>query len=368
MMFLVVLIAFFSHELLRAESVKIDHEKEIVFGQSGVFSGPMGLYGQTIKDGINAYFSRVNQQGGVKSKKIRLISREDKSSLALAQKNMEYFKEQGITMFIGNMGTHNVLSLSSALKTNEIGLFFPWSGDVRLQDASLTSLVNGPGLMEPQTDKLADYVIEQLGHKRVAIFHGDDSFSTAAAEHFADVLRKRGLEPLASVYYNRFTLDIITSAQKLLSFDPRAVVCIGTSVPVTKLINYFFERGHYATTFLGIDSTLFVSDQLRGKNVPFFYTSAVPDPKTSTIPLAKQYLHDIARYCPQETPNVLSFTYYMSAAILVEAIKNVDGELTIKSIMDALGSMRDYDLHGFLVNFDAKTRYAYGKTVSLIKG
>lgn len=368
MILFLALVTLLSSSTLVAEPNKVDHGKEIVFGQSVAFTGSMALYGQTIKDGINAYFSRVNQHGGVKGKKLRLISLDDKGSLELSKKNMNSLRKQGVTMFIGNMGTKNILALLPMLKNDEIALFFPWSGDARLRDASLKSLINGPGFMEPQLRKLVDYAVKDLGLKRVAIFHGDDSFSIDAAQSCAADLRSQHLNPLAVVSYNRTTLDVLDGANKLLAVDPRAIICIGTSVPVVKLINQFFEHGHYATTFLGIDSTLFVGEKLRGKGVPFYYTAAVPDPKTSNMLLVKQYLHDIARYCPQETPNVLSFTYYVSAAMLVQAIKNIEGGITHEAIMHYLESMHDYDLEGFTVTFDPVTRYLYGTDVSLIKG
>ncbi len=353
---------------LLSQSVKIDFEKEIVFGQSGAFTGSMSLYAQTIKDGINAYFSRVNKQGGIKGKTLRLISLDDKGMISLALKNVAELKKQEVTMFIGNMGTDNVLALTPFLKRDEIALFFPWGGDNRLSDPSLTSIINGPGLMEPQLAKLADYVVRVLGHKRVVIFYADDSFSTSAAEQLERKLESKGVKALATVSYNRFTLGAFNGFDKLLAVEPRAVLCIGTSTPVSKLINYFFERGHYATHFLGIDSTLFVGNKLTGKGAAFYYTAAVPDPKTSKMLLAQQYLHDITRYCPHETPNVLSFTYYISAAILVEALKNLEGPITQRAIIQYIESMHEYDLNGFFVNFNAETRHAYGSDVKVIKG
>ncbi len=367
MKFCLLLITLFSGQLL-ANQVKIDLGKEIVFGQSGAFTGSMGLYGQTIRDGINAYFSRVNQHGGVKGKKLRLISLDDKGSLPLALQHIKKLREKGVTMFFGNMGADNVLSLLSAIKKNEVAMFFPWSGDLRLRDAALTSLINGPGLMQPQVQSLVDYAVKDLGLKRIAIFHGDDSFSTGVVHDLSVSLQKFNIKELAVVSYNRATLSVRESADKLLAVDPRAVICIGTSIPVVKLIDYFFCQGRYATTFLGIDSTLFVGEKLRGKGVPFYYTAAVPDPRISKMSIAKQYLHDIARYCPQETPNVLSFTYYLSAAMLVASIQHGESIPTRDEMMHFLESMHHYDLEGFKINFDPATRHLYGTDVCLIKG
>lgn len=353
-----------------AEEEKPSEQKILLFGQSGAFSGPMGLYGYTIRDGINAYFDRVNRQGGVKGYRLQLVSMDDKGKLPLASKHIKDMRDQGITMFIGNMGNDHVQSLVPDLKRNEIALFFPWIGSYLLRDASLTSLINGPGFMEPQLTKLADYVVQDLGHKRIAVFHADDSFSTSSAQLLADDLRSRGKIKVEVIAYNRMTLMMKDAADKIKKseLDPRAIIGIGTSVPIVKMISHLFAHGRYASTFLGIDSTLFVGDMLRGRGIPFYYTAAVQDPKTSSMPIAQQYLHDIARYRPDETPNVLSFTYYLSAALLVAAMKACDGKPTREQIIKNIEKMQQYNLDGFTVSFDAKTRHLYGTDVYLIKG
>lgn len=363
-----VLMLLFSVVACQAQRLQIDHAHEIVFGQSAMFSGSMGVYAHSIKDAINAYFSRVNKEGGVRGKHLRLVSLDDKADLKVAKKNMDLFLKQGVTMFLGNMGSKNTTHLLPILEQDSIGLLFPWTGDMRLRNASLKSVINGPGLMAQQVTKLAEYTVKHLGHKRVAIFHADDSFSTKTARALQEACAALNAEPLAVVSYNRFTLDIKTKSRDLLEVDPRAVVCIGFSIPVVKLINQFFEQGYYATTFLGNDSTLFVNNKLKGKGVPFYYTSAVPDPVMSNISIAKNYLRDIAAYAPDETPNILSFTYYISAAIVVEALKKIEGLVTHKKLMREIESMRGYDLGGFLVNFDPANRHVYGDQVSIIQG
>jgi len=56
------------------KKIIINPKKEIVFGQSGIFSGSLSLYGNIIKTGIVTYFKQVNELGGVNGKKLRLIS------------------------------------------------------------------------------------------------------------------------------------------------------------------------------------------------------------------------------------------------------------------------------------------------------
>ena len=49
----------------------------IVFGQVAAFEGPAGLLGQEFRDGLLAAFEEANRAGGVKGRKLKLVSEDD---------------------------------------------------------------------------------------------------------------------------------------------------------------------------------------------------------------------------------------------------------------------------------------------------
>jgi branched-chain amino acid transport system substrate-binding protein len=350
-----------------APAIAVDHAKEIVFGQSGSFSGHFGLYGSLINHGILACFERANKQGGVQGKKLRLVSMDDHGETIETKSNIEkMFQEQGITMFTGVMGTQGVVSVLPLIKAQKISVLFPWGGNEKLRDTSLTNLVNGLGFMEPQIDVLVDYVANKLHYSKVAIFHADDNFSTSVVDSMTEKLKAQNIVPVGVSKYNRFTLDIIKAADQLIETDPKVVICASMSMPATKLINRFFEKGHFGTIFVGIDSTSLVPDILHDRGINFKYASAVPDPKTSLSELAKNYREDMARYYPNDGITMLSFAYYMSTSMIVQALQKIKGPITQDALIKNIESMQAADLQGVPVTFDAKTRHAFGTQALLI--
>ena len=347
---------------------KSSTDNVITFGQSATFDGSFGLYGKIIKNGILACMYRVNDQGGVRGKKLNLVSLNDSGDPRQTQKNVDQLLSQGIDMFIGNMGTRSVLKILPYIQDEKIAMFFPWGSDEKLRDSSLTNIINGPGLLKPQLTAIVDYIEKNIRHRKIAIFHADDDFSISASHDLTAELKRRDVAACAVASYNRFTLDIETAANNLLPSDPKIVICLATSTPVVKLINNFFLQGHYGTTFFGIDSTFFVGDIIRARGADFYYSSAVPNPLTSSIGLAKQYLQDIEKYFPQENPNVLSFTYYVAVAIIVEAMKNTSGDITKEKIIEEIENMKNYSVDGFPVTFESSSRQAFGSDVTIIKG
>lgn len=347
---------------------KVRKHNEFVFGQSGTFSGSLGLYGNIIRTGINLYFKRINAEGGIRKKRLRLVSLHDGGNPKKAEENIQSLRKQGVSMFIGNMGTRSTLKLLPLIKKGSISMLFPWSGSKALRKPSLSNIINGPGLLKPQIKKLVDYVTDNVRETKVGIFHADGNFSTDATKMLLNYLKTKSINPIIITSYNRHTLKVTEAADKIIEADPKIVFCVGTSMPIVRLINRFFEKGHYETKFLGIDSTLFVPSIIGNKGVRFNYSAAVPSPHTKGLAIGKQYIEDMKRYYPDEVPNVLSFSYYISAAIVVEAIKNVKGKVTQEAIIKEIESMQNYDLAGLPVTFNPENRHAFGDKVSLIKG
>ncbi len=341
---------------------------EIVFGQSAFLSGHLGLYGNTIKNGIETYFSFINEKGGVNGKKLRLICLDDQGKPEKSLKNIKKLQKLGVTMFLGCTGTRSILAALPLIKNGDIAMLFPWAGHEKFRNKNLNNIINGLGFLKPQLEALVQELLNKRQITRIALFHADDNFSTEAAQELTKLLKERNISVLKTAAYNRYTVDIKRTAQELVEVDPKVVVCLGTSIPTVRLINNFFEKGYYGTSFIGIDSTLFVNRILKARGIPFTFTSSVPDPLHSTLPLVKEYRSSIDRYCPTETYNILSLAYYLSAAIIAHAIKDCGNNITQESIIDNIEKMKNTSIGGYKITFDANDRHVFGKDIEIIRG
>jgi ABC-type branched-subunit amino acid transport system substrate-binding protein len=339
---------------------------EIKFGMSGSFVGHFQYYGNAIKNAIMARFERINAQGGIQGKKLSLVAMNDSGEPKQTLDNVQAMMSQGITMFIGVMGTRGVLSLLPLIKDKKIALFFPWAGDQQLQNKELTNIINGPGLVHSQIVGLVDHITHILHLKKIAIFYAEDDFSSAIKDDLVQELKKLNLQPIATAGYNRFTMDIARPTKKLIKEDPRVVISIGTHIPTEKMINQFFENGLFGTQFFGIDSTFLVKDILSSKGVKFSHTSLVPDPTTSQIELATQYRQDMATYFPQEDLSALSFEYYAATALLTTVMQNLREPLTQDAIIKQLETLKNTSILGFPVDFDPATRSVFSRKIWII--
>jgi len=353
----------------KPKKVPSNEPAEILIGQSADLSGSMKLYSNTIRTGILAYIAHANENGGINGKKLKLVSVDDKGSPLKTKENIAgLLKNQKIEMFLGCTGTRGILQTLPMIESGKISMFFPWGGDPKLYNPNLKNIVNGPGLLQPQLTEIANYIAKTLMFKKVALFYADSDFNINAAKKLDAELLKLDIIPVAKESYNRYTFDIQKATNSLKEADPKVIVCLTTSTPVVRIISNLLEEGHYGTIFIGIDSTLFAKEMLKDRGVNFNFTSAVPDPETSKIGIAIEYLEAMQKHFPEETYNVLSFTYFIAASIIGEAMKKVSGKLTGQKVIEQIELMQSYDLGGFKVNFDPADRHAFGKQVSMIRG
>jgi branched-chain amino acid transport system substrate-binding protein len=356
-----MLVSFFSTMNLEASHSGVG----VQLGFSGSLSGHFGTYGTMITRGMQAAFKAHPYTLGGEKKHVYLLCMDDHGDAATTKKNIQTMQENGITIFAGVMGTRGALAILPDLKAQKIALLFPWGTHKSLQDPGLTSIVNSSGLMAPQITQLAKTIVQDKQLSRIAIFHADDDFSTQAAEHCTQTLTEMGKKPLVVADYNRYTFDLETATENLFQHNPRVIICISASMPAVKLINNLFVKGRYGTQFYGIDSTFLVPDILASKGVPFAFTSAVPNPLNNSLPLAEEYMQDLKTYFPTEQPSVLSFSYYICGRLIVEAIQQ--SKTTDKdSIISALSNMHQYNLGGFIVDFNPQNRYLFGSKTWLI--
>src|SRR3954469_10012421 len=80
--------------------------KEIAVGLSGALTGPARSLGVGMRAGIDAYFARVNREGGVSGSRLRLLALDDGYDPERAGKNMrQLIEREKVFAILGDPGT-----------------------------------------------------------------------------------------------------------------------------------------------------------------------------------------------------------------------------------------------------------------------
>lgn len=145
------------------------------------------------------------------------------------------------------------------------------------------------------------------------------------------------------------------AALKLIgAAKPNLVILVSPGQIASDFLRAYRDAGMLAqitTLSYGDPDTLCAGaspERARGVSV----AQVFPNIQNTTIPLVKKFHKDFDSYGPKgQKPNVLNFEGYVTAKVLMEGIRRINGTPTREKLIKALDSMQRVNLDGFLVDF-----------------
>ncbi|HEU4405264.1 MAG TPA: ABC transporter substrate-binding protein [Polyangiaceae bacterium] len=189
--------------------VRSDGAGAIRLGMSAPFQGPYAELGIEVRRGMEAYFTKVNRQGGVRGRPIELISRDDGYEPAAARANMKELLDvqaevgdpdrpdvlgpNGVLAVVGNVGTPTMLETVPLAMKNRVVFFAPFTGanEYLRDDTKSPYVFNYRASYYEETAAMVDYLFKVraprvVGHDHVIAFAQDDSFGDAGYVGFSN--------------------------------------------------------------------------------------------------------------------------------------------------------------------------------------
>ena len=199
--------------------------KRIVFGQSAAFKGPAAALGLGMRDGILAAFHEANETGGIDGRKLELIAYNDGYEPETAIGNTNHLiEEDKVFALIGEVGTPTSKAVQPIATDHNVPFLGPFTGANFLRHPSLHNVVNVRASYDQETEAWIEYLVESLGHSRIAILYQDDSFGRAGLAGVGKALEKRGMQLVAEGTYKRNTTAVKRALLAIRKGRPDAVV------------------------------------------------------------------------------------------------------------------------------------------------
>lgn len=100
----------------------------ITIGMSAAFSGPAKALGLGMRHGIETYFDRVNANGGVDGRTLKLVARDDAYEPRRTAPNMRTLAQSGVFAVIGNVGTPTAAVAVPIINVLKLPMFGAFTG------------------------------------------------------------------------------------------------------------------------------------------------------------------------------------------------------------------------------------------------
>jgi ABC-type branched-subunit amino acid transport system substrate-binding protein len=349
-------------------------DREIRFGMVGPFSGPQKDVGRQTKMGIEAAFNRANEAGGVEGRTLRLISADDGYEAGRTVDAMKqlYDKDQ-VFGFVGFVGTANaVVALPYALERRVLFFGGRSGGPALRHDPPDRYVFNYRVSLAEETDAAVRYLVKvrRIPPKQIVVFAQQDDFGDSGFAGVSKAMRGLGVADSAilRLNYKRNSIDVEDPINQLkaLKTPIKAVIMVATTRAAAKFIEKTRDLipGLIYSNVSSVGGSALAEElQLLGPRygAGIIVTQVVPA-VSGYSSLILEYKAALAKSFQGEAPDYVSLEAYITATILVQALKRVGPSLDNEKLVDALEATRNLDIGlGTPINFGRAEHQAVHK-------
>ena len=328
-------------------------DTEIKIGNTMPYSGSASSYG-VIGKSEAAYFTMINERGGIKGRKINFISRDDGySPPKTVEQVRKMVEEDGVLLLFQTLGTPSNTAIQGYLNDNKVPQLFVATGADKWNDPK-----NHPWTMGWQPSYrieariYARYILKTQPDAKIAVLYQNDDFGKDYLIGLRQGLGDRADQLIvASQSYE--TTDPTVDQQVVSLQGSGANVLLTAAIPkfAAQAIRKVYDIGWKPTHFLtNVSSSVGLVMQPAGleKAVGIISTGFdkdPTDPQWQGTPEYQEWLAWMKKY--NSSANVSDrFTVYgySAAQTLVAVLKASGDNLTRENVMHQAASIHDLKL------------------------
>jgi branched-chain amino acid transport system substrate-binding protein len=324
---------------------------KILFGQAAAFEGPASALGLGMREGIAAAFAEANSAGGVKGRKLELVTRDDGYEPAKSVEATKALIAQGVLALVGPVGTPTSAAAHPIAKEAGVPFIGPFTGAEGLRNPHQPHIVNVRASYFQETEVMVERLTKDRGVTKIAIFYQDDAFGQAGLAGTQRALQKRSMQLAAEGTFERNTVNVSGALESIRKGAPQAVIMIGPYKPCAEFIKLCrkekFEPIFVNISFVGSDA---LAKELGADGAGVVVTQVVPFPHDTSIPVVGAYQKALQASLPNAQPGFVSFEGYLVGRTVIAGLQKIEGEPSRKALMEKL-TAGTYDFGGFTMTF-----------------
>ena len=332
---------------------------EIVLGQSLDLSGPLAEMAPDMVHATKVCFDAVNAQGGVHGRRIRVVTLDDGYKPDNTVKNVgKMIAEDGVFALCNLTGTANVAAILPMLaKENPpVPLISPFTGAELVRAPGLDHVFNIRASYGDEAEKLVQH-LTTLGVPRISVLWVNNGFGKDGLAGVRKSMEKRGLRLHSDAPIQADSSDVQQAVTTLSASEPDAIIMITAGAPTVSFIKTYrkLSRGarFYTLSVMGTQATL---RALGADGVGVVVTSVVPFPWSQSMPLAREYRAALEKKGKGQQVSFIGLEAFINTKLVVEGLRRAGRELNRARFVQALESIRNWDMGGFVVDFGKGVR------------
>jgi branched-chain amino acid transport system substrate-binding protein len=324
----------------------------IKIGEVGSMTGSEATFGTTTHNGIALAFEKLNAAGGIKGKKLTLISLDNQGKPDEAATAAEKLISQDkVSALLGEVASSRSLAMAPIAQKSKIPMITPSSTNPRVTETG--DYIFRVCFIDPfQGAVMSKFAAETLKAKKAAILRDVKSdYSVGLSEVFTKEFKKAGGEIVVDTSYSAGDMDFKSQLTAIRAKNPDAIYVPG----------YYTEVGLIARQAreLGIKAPLMGGDgwdspklkEIAGKSIDGSYFSN----HYSEEDTSERVQNFIAEYKAKygEVPNGLAAMGYDAANVLADALTRAKS-FASADLRDAIAATKDFPGVTGIITLNAK--------------
>jgi branched-chain amino acid transport system substrate-binding protein len=339
-------------------------DTEIKIGNIMPYSGPASAYG-VIGKTEQAYFNKINAEGGINGRKINFVSYDDGYSPPKTVEQARKLVESDEVLFIFNsLGTPPNSAIQKYMNAKKAPQLFVATGATKWNDPKEFPWTMGwqPNY-QSESQIYAKYILKELPNAKIAILYQNDDYGKDYVKGLKDGLGAKAASMIvAEESYETTQPTIDSNIVKLKSTTADVFFNVTTPKFAAQAIKKMAEIEWKPLHFLNnvsasIGAVIKPAGFEASQNIiSSAYLKDTSDPQWKDDAGMKAFDEFLAKYFPEGNRIDGSVMYgYTVAQGLVHVLKNCGDDLTRENIMKQAASIRNLELGGLLPGVKVNT-------------
>ena len=327
---------------------------EVKIGNAVPYSGSASAYG-ACGYGEDAYFKKLNEQGGINGRKINFISYDSAySPPRMVDVTRKLVEQDHVLAMVGSIGTPTNTVIWKYMNTQKVPQLFVLTGATKWGDPKGHPWTMGwLPTYQSEGRVYAQYVLDNVPNAKIGILYQNDDYGKDYVVGFKDVLAAAGRSNLIVKEQTYETTDPTIDSQVINLRNSGANVFVDITIPkyASQAIKKAYEIGWHPLHFLNSVSNS-VNVVLKPAGIEaseglltIEYVIDPSDPRYANDPGFKEYVADIRKYEPgANTSDPLVVWGYSVAQTFAQVLKQCGNDLSRENLMRQAANLHDLHL------------------------